>query len=312
MRFSSFNEVVSWYERTKPMLSKYHEAKHDVRPIGDCKRKWERIKKIDDNTYALLDGNYGRTIWGSTKATEHEYENTMAPITWMRREDGDYIRIRNHRTGHCSVTRYNFLFHYLPTALRFYYNQQGKHWVRHNGEDLILPKCNVRYDHGKKTMEADDNIFLMFGANEDGTFTRVGDKLKVKIQRVDKEVKSEWRPRVAAFYEFCTAIAPMVDKSWGAQQTYHEQIRDWSRANLDPNSNISGWWIRNASHIPEHLMRGVVSNEEHEMRVAVAAMVIKYVGGGAVYGTEDDVRSVKAAYNRLMNKTLGLYRVEEV
>ena len=56
----------------------------------------------------------------------------------------------------------------------------------------------------------------------------------------------------------------------------------------------------------------MVSNEEHEMRFAVAAMVIKYVGGGAVYGTEDDVRSVKAAYNRLMNKTLGLYRVEEV
>ena len=311
MRFNTFDSVVTWYAATKPIISKNHTREHDVRPIGERRRKWERIKRIDENTYALCDGNYGNAIWGGQTAGADEYENTMAPITWMRREDGDYIRIRNHSTGHCSVTRYNFLHLHLPTALRFGYNQNGKHWVRHNGEDILLPKCNVRYDHGKKLVQADDNIFLLFRANDDGTFTRVGDKLKVQVQRIDKDVKKEWRPRIAAFYEFCAAIGPMVDKSWNAQQQYHEQVRDWSRANLDPNSNISGWWIRNASNIPEHLMREVVDNDEHEMRVAVAAMVIKYLGGGVAH-TEDDVRSIKAAYNRLMNKTLGLYRVEEV
>ena len=44
MRFNTFNEVVSWYERTKPLVSKHHSLANDVRPIGDRKRKWERIQ----------------------------------------------------------------------------------------------------------------------------------------------------------------------------------------------------------------------------------------------------------------------------
>ena len=51
MRFNTFNEVVSWYERTKPLVSKHHSLANDVRPIGDRKRKWERIRKVDAETY---------------------------------------------------------------------------------------------------------------------------------------------------------------------------------------------------------------------------------------------------------------------
>lgn len=32
MRFNKFNEVVSWYERTKPIISKNHTREHDVHP----------------------------------------------------------------------------------------------------------------------------------------------------------------------------------------------------------------------------------------------------------------------------------------
>ena len=313
MRFNSFNEVVSWYERTKPMVSKHHDKGHDVRPINDRKRKWERIKKIDDNTYALLDGNYGRTIWGAPQPYEqHEFENTMAPIVWMRREDGDFIRIRNHTKNNISVTRYNFLAYNLPTTMAFQYNQQGKHWVRTSTpdgyENFQLPKCDVKLDHKNKILH-DDNMFLLFKVNNNGTFTRVGDKLPVEVKKVNKEVKTQWRQHVDNFYTYCATIAPMIDTSWGGRHDYTAQLREYL-ASVDMLKH--GMWVNRAASIPQELMRDVVAQEDHPMRVAVAALVIYDIDGKREVKSQDDVRSIRAAYNRVMNQAMGFYKIEKV
>lgn len=310
MRFNKFDQVVKWYNNTKPIISKNHTAEHDVRPLGDRKRKWERIKRIDENTYALLDGNYGNCIWGNRDPLMHEYENTMAPITWVRREGGDFIRIRNHSTGGCSVTRYNFLHYHLPDTLRFHYNQQGKHYVRHNGEDIPLPKCKVHFERVTGLVQnlSDDDRYLMFRANEDGTFTRVGDKLPVEVNRVDKELKKQWRERVDTFYNYCAAIAPMMNTSWTVRNDYANMLREFLTV---PGANLGGAWIRDSRSIPVDLMRTVVTEEDHPMRVAVAALVIGDIGGKRAVMTQDDVRSIRAAYNRVMNKALGFYKIEE-
>ena len=313
MRFNTFNEVVSWYENTKPMMSKNHTASDDVRPIGDRKRKWERIKRIDENTYALLDGNYGNCIWGNRDPLMHELENTMAPITWMRREDGDFIRIRNHTKSGCSVTRYNFLQYNLPTSMMFQYNQQGKHWVKSKAglgyEESPLPKCNVKIvnNHGTKHLQ-DDNIFLMFRVNGDGTFTRVGDKLKVEVQKVDKELKKQWRERIDSFYNYCAAIAPMIDVSWSGKNDYANMLREHL---TKPGSNLAGAWIRDSRSVPSELAREIVTQEDHPLRVAYAALVIADIGGKRAIESQDDIRQIKAGFNRVMNKSLGFYKIEE-
>lgn len=319
MRFDSFNEVVSWYERTKPMISKHHTKEHDVRPIGDRGRKWERIKKIDDNTYALCDGNYGNCIWGN-QPEQHEYENTMAPIVWMRREDGDFIRIRNHIKRGCSVTRYNFLAYHLPMHMWFKYNQQGKHWVHvrvnnplrepqgpRDYEDYPLPKCNVQFDHQKKTL-VDDNVYLMFRVNGDGTFTRVGEALKVEVKKVDKELKKQWRERVDNFYGYCAAVAPMLDVTWSGKNEYANQLREFLTI---PGANLRGAWVRDAKSVPTDLVRDIVTQEDHPMRVAFAALVVADIGGKRAIESQDDIRHIKAAYNRVMNQALGFYKIEE-
>jgi hypothetical protein len=315
MRFDKFEQVVSWYERTKPMISKHHTKEHDVRPIGDRGRKWERIKKIDENTYALLDGNYGNTIWGSIHPEQHAWENTMAAITWMRREDGDFIRIRNHTRRNVSVTRYNFLHWHLPMDMRFHYNQQGQHWVRAKTPtgyaEFRLPKCDVRFDHGTKKF-TDDNVYLMFRVNGDGTFTRVGEELEVEVKRVDKELKKQWRERVDSFYTYCAAIAPMIDTTWGGQQEYATLIREWRIAQLPAGGRIDNPWVRSVKHMPTELVREIVTQEEHPLRVAVAAMVIADIGGKRAIESQDDIRSIKAAYNRVMNQALGFYKIEKV
>ena len=50
--FSSFDDVVYHYENIKPMGGITNKGK-DIRPIGDRKRKYERIVKISNNCYAL-------------------------------------------------------------------------------------------------------------------------------------------------------------------------------------------------------------------------------------------------------------------
>lgn len=320
MRFDSFDQVAKWYDMTKPIVSKNHTASHDVRPIGDRKRKWERIKKIDENTYALLDGNYGNRIWGNTDPNTHAWENTMAPITWMRREDGDFIRIRNHEKRACSVTRYNFLQYNLPRGMMFQYNQAGKHWVkaltkdwtdgtcRTQYEDLPLPKCNVRFDYGTKQLQ-DDSIFLMFRVNGDGTFTRVGDKLSVEVQKVDKELKKQWRERLDAFYNYCAAVAPMIDLSGSGRHEYANIVKE--HLNKTPGANLRGVWVRNASSVPSEVSREIVAREDHPLRVAYAALVIFDIDGKRTIESQDDLRRIKAAFNRVMNKALGFYKIEE-
>ena len=313
MQFNTFDQVVSWYERTKPIVSKNHTASDDVRPIGDRNRKWERIKRIDENTYALCDGNYGNTIWhGRYQPEVHEWENTMAPITWMRREDGDFIRIRNHSRGASSGTRYNFLMYNLPTSMMFQYNQQGKHWVKVRAgmgyEEFPLPKCKVRFDHGTKELH-DDNIFLMFRANEDGTFTRVSDKLSVEVQKVDKELKKQWRERLDAFYAYCAAVAPMLDMNWYSRNEYLSQVRDHIAKNQ--TGTLRGVWVRNSKSVPVELAREVITDDQHPLRVAYASMVIYDINGKRAIKSQDDVRSIRAAYNRVMNAALGFYKIEE-
>jgi hypothetical protein len=309
MRFETFDQVVNWYNTTKPVISKNHKRENDVRPIGSRSRKWERIKKIDDNTYALCDGNYGNTIYATSTPEQAEFENMMAPIVWMRREDGDYIRLRNH-SAHCtSVTRYNFLAYNTPTGIRFDYNQQGKHWIEaktsSGWEKFPLPKGEVRFDWtNKKVINGDDKTYLMFRVNGDGTFTRVGDKIEVVGTRIDKELKAKMRPALDEFYNYCAAIAPLVNTDWDARREYMEQINDCHTHGRS--------WLRCTSDISSDLVRAVVETPEHPLRVAVAAFVINDIGGKRPIENELDVRYVKTNYNRVMNKALNLYKTEEV
>lgn len=310
MRFDTFDEVASWYARTKPMISKHHTVQDDVRPIGNRSRKWERIKKVSDTCYALLDGCYGRTMWIKGDG-EQQYENLMAPIMWTREVDGDYVRIRNHAGSSSSISRYQFLSWHLPSTLRFNYSN-GKHWVELRcgaaPEKFPLPKCGVKYNYHKQELLSDDEVFLKFRANPDGTFTRVGELLRVKTRVVDKERKKQWKERIEAFYTYAGALAPLLDTQWHARQVYANEIMQYCRSmpGIDtPN------WIARIEHVPCELIRDVLTDEEHPMRPAVAALLVSRIDGKREVSTAEDLRSIRATYNRAINNMLDLYTFEE-
>ena len=311
MRFDTFNEVANWYERTKPLISKHHDKQCDIRPIGDRRRKWERIKKISDTEYALLDGCYTYTsyIGGRHDADAHARENSMAPIVWKRESDGDYIYIRNYLKQHKGPSRYDFLTYNLPRAMRFVMDH-GKHWVTVGGQEYRLPKWEGGYDRKIGAWGITKDAALKFRANPDGTFTRTGEPLKVQVQRVDREAKKEWKDKIEAYYAYLTAIAPMLQLDWEAQKVYREQVREWTEETgvLKDRS----FWPSVLDGMTSEVFREVISDEHHPIRVPVTAFV-----GAAIYikreiESEADIKSIRAAYNRLMNKHLGLHKMEEV
>ena len=302
MRFDTFDQVAKWYNDTKPVVGSVRKREDDIRPIGKRSRVCERIMKVDENTYALLDGSwtYGAAHTQATVA--------MAPIVWTRTPDGDYIRLRSGVVGGSTPTsRYEFLRYNTPSNMHFNYGN-GRAWFRVKTgqwtdgvtrppyEEFPLPKGDFKYDYATKTIVHDDNTFLMFCVNNDGTFTRVGEILCV-TPHINRDLKKSLKPHIASFYEFCGAIAPMMDMSWGALNEYRTQIN-------------GGTGVYGRAPIPVELAREIVSQDEHELRVALAGIVLSYCNYRHDVTNDVEVKRIKAAYNRISNKMLGLYAVE--
>lgn len=310
---NSFNMVASRYERTKPVLSKHHNIEDDIRPIGVRKRKWERIRKVDENTYCLLDGNYTHSMWKNKNAAIGDalgYERDMAPIMWKREADGDYIYVRNCTKQACSMSRMKFLQWYLPMNAVFKYDRQGKHWLRvltpTGRENFPLPKTSYTWDYHGNKATTDDGVRLRFKANEDGTFTRMGESFKAYSTTVDKVLKKELKEPIAAFYTHAATLAPLIDTSWNGRNEYRNIIQDWCKDN-----NMKGIGYFSLKDTPPNLARQVVTQDDHPLRIPMMALVVDAIGGKNVT-SEEELRTVRAAYNRLMNKFLGLYETKEI
>ena len=315
MRFNTFNEVVAWYEDTKPIRSKDHTVADDIRPIGERRRKWERIKKVNDNTYLLMDGNYSRSMYANGgNDVSDQYEQDMAPIMWTREPHGDYIHIRNCTEGTASLSRYGFLTMYLPSDLPFRTgNNNGKHWIHAKtpagGEDFPLPKTAYHWDYNNRKSSADDGKRLKFRVNEGRTFSRIGEPFKTKLTTVNKELKKEWKPKIEAFYMQAAALAPLLDITWEAQREYNRIITTWCE---DNNQKDYYYYNRGLTELTPALARQVIAQEDHPLRIPMMALMVRTIGGKRAIETKGDLTSIKSAYNRLMNKALGMFETKEV
>lgn len=341
MRFNTFDEVAKWYDNTKPILSKNHNKEDDVRPLGERRYKWCRIIKVDDNTYALTDGSWSDMSFNGSRPDEKEHNRTTAPILWERREDGEYLSIRGSMGNGYSVSRYQFYNWNLPNGMRHLDNtRQGEHWIENRGDRYVLPRCVYRYDwSAKKVLEYVDNSLVF--KREGDKFVRVG-TIEVKSKHIDTDRKAQVKPLLNKFYEWMSAVAPMVAKDYSSRHEYARLMHEEGVA-------ASPWEALRFGGLRGDKVLEVISNEEHPCRVALAALLLgqmEYASTAPTYHdgrhhripdptvahgykwewvegreyTEEDTaawykkeaKRIKAAYNRLMNKALDLFKTESV
>lgn len=291
-----FDTVKRTYESIKPVLSKDCSVEDDVRPIGQRRYKWERIMKVDDNTYVLLDG-----YWSGQGRNRINIATAMAPITVQRREDGDYIRVRNGTVNSSWTSRYKFLMWHLPRGMQFHGKfKEGNHmiYLPQTNKTYPLPKGTFKCNYGTSVIEQDGNEALWFKQTDINVFERAGHELSVKTTRLDKDLKKALKPKLKEFFDWMCIMAPMLQTDWSARETYLKELsyNDWR---LSPD------------RLDTQIMRDIISNPEHEKRVALAGVLCTIFDAKRIED-QKDLAALRTRYNSFMNKALGLYKTETI
>lgn len=339
--FTTFADVASWYEATPPLRGVANTGK-DIRPIGDRKRKVERIVKIDDNCYALSDGYHiGDGLFGSYRwyglINTYTYTPTLkdmafyAPIVWRKHKDGtETVTMRNGNGPGTHTGRYQFLYRHSPKGLHFR-NRNGKHFIEvlGSGQSYFLAKGTTvpkpmwedeqrqiaatkksggRLPRWRGWMRAkNDNASLTFKRTDNG-WELVSGGRPVPVppkKRIDTTIKAKLKPHIKEFREWLTAIAPLMPmRDYTYEQSLRQEMMDWVEKTTGKKRNV--WSL--ATNIDAKLAREIIADPEHPLRMQLAYVAVRDTDFLDHCETEDDVKVIKAAFNRWVNKQLGLVK----
>lgn len=301
-----FNDIVKLYESIKPMRGA--KSKDDIRPIKERRYWWRRVKKYDDNCYALLDGDY------IDYRTSTQYEFEMAPYVWTRNpETGEeFVRIRNGAGEFAHTGRYAFLYEHSPVGMYFEQDRHGQQYmhvcVSPEATRFPLPKSTHMWDWGmNREFKPDDGSYLLFKVLGGGRYERVGNEVSMRSTTIDKALKQQYKPAIEAFYTYIGAVAPMMQTDWGSMRTYQTAISEWAKERGYSTPYGRGWSFT----MDETLARQVVMQEDHELRPALAACVWRFIKPNHDSNIWDasDFRLVRTRFNNKMNKLLNLYEL---
>ena len=306
---NNFDSVAKHYGDTKPIVSSLHTLEQDIRPIASRRRKWDRIIKISDTQYGLSDGYYSDMY---NDQLPKEFVHGMLPILWERRADGDYIRLRTVNSFHTVHTRLKFMSWFLPRGMTVS-GRNGKMFIHTTADDKehYLPKTTYYFDYGSKTLSKDDGMCLWFKHTGEAKFERVNTVVAMS-DHVDIQLKKQLKPSIKAFFDWACAIRLMFDYSWESRREYLKQMEEWAVAN-DPNFRNDHY--RGLDTIDKKFLRDAIVQDEHPLKVPLAIQMYNAVGlvekwsdKPVQLNSEEDVKRVKASYNRWITKVLGLYK----
>lgn len=298
IKLNSFDEVAAKYATTPVLKSKDHPKEQDIRPIGGRRRKWERIIKVDDRTYALSCGGHADPVfhwgWGtSDKLKEYPLQPQdtarLSPIVWRKHKDGtETITIRNGQGSFQHNAIYSFLNRALPQELRFRINRQGRHAIynRAEGKEYYLPKTKTvpRYVYEankenaaknkwytqrfKDCMVGFDNMSLTFQRTAEGKFVLVGKAPKemVERKRVLKDDKAKFKKHIDEVYEWALTMYPLMrdQLNWGFREETNKRLRDIAKEhNVE---GFEGGWRDLFELCKPQLIRNILAQPDHVMR----------------------------------------------
>jgi len=336
MRIESFDMAARVYESIRPVVSKYHPKEQDVRPLGNRSAKHNRIIKVNDHCYALVDqNNKDDTLWHDGKPTPASVVD-WAPIVWKRElvnpnsvieknRWADFIQVRGVRWRHDN-RRLGFMRTYLPYSI----SNINSGYVWFDGKWTAVP---WQPPAGKLYSGESDNFLRFKLTNTSGgpswdprraVLENVGRTfVHPKVHdRIDKELKAKIKPHMDSFYEWICAMAPLLPQPprWGGvhsntdeyRQDYHNRAGKYReyRAN---NSNklleaglVRSSWNAKKSFIPEKVIEAIVT-ENTELRLALASMFLEDSELQSCK-TKEDFKYARTQYNRWINKVCGLVK----
>jgi hypothetical protein len=294
-RLSSFDDVAKAYNDIKPIRG--GRANMDLRPLQQRRYWWNRVMKVSDTKYLLLDGHWA---WGQNAGDQ--LREMTAPIMWERKDDGDYITIRSHMNDGISVSRYTFLMNHLPKDLFFHY-ENGKHYVKHHpsGQDHYLPKFKGKMDWQNGTFEMHQDNKIVF-KHKDGEFTRANELQPFQTRRVDKELDAQFKPKVAEFVEWMHVVLPILG------ETLVSGRGDYANKVTDGKGYSFYYW---SNYVTAQEVREILLDPEHEKRTALAVCLINDIDAVTKEGRFAPPPNLLSLLYPRVRKVANLYMVEQ-
>lgn len=332
--YRSFAEVVAHYDSITPLRGSINAGK-DIRPIGDRRRKYERIVKISDSCYALSDGyHFGDEHFGYWYHGEH-FTPTLAdmekyaPIVWRKKRDGtEEVTLRNGWGPSTHVNRYKFLYRHSPRYMLFQI-RNGKHFIEtgrtlpgtentryYLAKTTTMPKAmhdkltNKQYYNQHQPLAwastRDDNSAVKFIRIEGGWQHVEGTgRSSPKAPTVNKDLKAKFKDDIKKFFEWGMAMSPLLplgDREYSGIQmadlyAAYGQKPTWQ--GLQPAPTIA---------------RAIVRDDQHDARLALWVLFARDCTDGWSWNTEyltktvetkEDLAKVRSRYNTFINKQLG-------
>ena len=347
MGINSFAEAEQWYNGTPPVREHGYSTTRDLRPVGDRRKKWERIVKVNRNTYTLMCGDYAdRTPLDWGRATEKE-QIKLAPITWRRDREGvEYITIRNglcYRRYGGNYARYKFTNMMLPWRLGFEC-RGGKQFIncRGNGYSTThyLRKSRVctKYDWERSKVDKaagwrdnrrhplsprDDGAALTFQRLEDGSFVYASGGLPEEFirTRVNIPAKKKHLSNIHAFWDWLLITSPLIEHdSWQSERDAEAKLREDRGFE---SGTTRGRYGRNEAVVAKQAL-AIMADDQHPMRVPLAVLFLRGertfnwstnqwgTTGLSTTSDKEQITKSKNRYNRWVNNTCDFtYKVTE-
>jgi hypothetical protein len=278
-----------------------------------------------DGGYNGADDVFGYHYFSFTttaKPTEAEMVK-LAPIVWRRHKDGsDTITIRNGSGQGAHNRRYSFLDRHLPHGMQFII-RSGKHFIKVGDTEYYLAKSNTvakcilpenmvdqngnpyrRTKYNKHLTSRDDGVALTFRiTNGVMSFENGGKPLPVPPKvRVDKEAKAKMKGAIAEFREWAFTMYPLLPIR---NFDYNTRIREEIRSEVGGHH---GWGVLGGFGDNSELIRKIINDPDHTLRLHLMYGIMgetDYHMRHSFYSDEEHVKTVKAQFNRNINKVCG-------
>ena len=295
-------DVVHAYNSVKPVVSKNHSIEEDLRPIGQRRRKWEKITraKYPHTAYRIEDGSGGTAL------------------VWEKVGD-TYLTIYNAgaRWVSASTARYKFLANVLPHGLnlvkacsgsnryiRTYYGEIDAYNVEESGRDYYLPEnvgqaTHLRFKHTNIGWKLDSPEWM---PEKNQTL-------------VNKEEKRQYREHYESFYEWAVALTPIqprvdairssnwIRDEYREQCAYREQIKDRLEEYMLEERH-ERYHTRNQGNyvgIPKEIMLEVLADDNHPMRVVALTDFLMQSAGQYYMIEKRDEKEFRKGFNTWLN-----------
>jgi hypothetical protein len=310
---NTFDDVAAHYARVKPIADRHDVKDTNIRPIGSRNRKFERIIRVDDNTYVLNDG-----FMSGLMAKEGGFKT--APILWERKVDGDYVTFRSCPAGSSWSARWNFISKYAPEGVYLHISPSKLGSIHLDVTGLgVIPLLRFGYMVNvllTRVVLVDDQ-YVSLKVIPDGGFERVN-KVRVLTNITNKARLKADKEIIDTLYEEMLVLAPFrLDKD-----SVLAEMNRFQRAGRALYQTYEGGglfaarpvWIvfdniAKGKVVNTDLAREIIANPDDEMRPMLISLLIECLGVDLVRST-DGLKELRTKYLAWCKRVLGIY--EEV